>query len=90
MDLGAQSTISSFNIHFENPKDGNALQRVRKFKIEGSLNGSSYALIHNSVDKPEGFGVDEDGFKEAMEVQRKKARSARTVSLRKINSRKIT
>ena len=24
-----------------------------------------------------GFGVDEDGFKEAMEVQRKKARSAR-------------
>lgn len=59
VDLGAQSTISSFNIHFENPKDGNALQRVRKFKIEGSLNGSSYALIHNSADKPEGFGVDE-------------------------------
>lgn len=59
VDLGAQATISSFNIHFENPKDGNALQRVRKFKIEGSLNGSSYALIHNSADKPEGFGVDE-------------------------------
>lgn len=59
VDLGAQSTISSFNIHFENPKNGDPLQRVRKFKIEGSLNGTSYALIHDAPDKPEGYNVDE-------------------------------
>lgn len=59
VDLGAQSTISSFNIHFENPKNGDPLQRVRKFKIEGSMNGTSYAMIYDAPDKEAGYNVDE-------------------------------
>ena len=44
---------------------------------KGEISFVGYVDITEEILEEKGFGVDEDGFKEAMEVQRKKARSAR-------------
>ena len=62
VNLEKTTTISEFKIYFEEVAQNHHLydkQRVRKFKIEGSNDGKEFELIHQSDDKPEGYGFEE-------------------------------
>lgn len=54
VDLEKPCDIDEFRIASENV----AAQKIRKFKIEGSLDDQNYEMIYNSNDNVEGFDMD--------------------------------
>ena len=54
VDLEKTEQVDEFRIASEN----NDAQKIRKFKIEGSVDGEQYTLLYDGEDRPEGYDLD--------------------------------
>ena len=59
VDLEKTEQVDEFRIASEN----NDAQKIRKFKIEGSVDGEQYTLLYDGEDRPEGYDLDIRAFR---------------------------